>query len=346
MEIPVAVLGIMKAGAAYVPLDPEFPADRVAFRARRLPGAGRGDNQRLRRPRWPAEERRPRGRRGPTRRGVGGATGFAFALIGCRVDALGPLLRDLHVWNHRQAQGRGNRASQRLPSGPRRRAAFPSAARGPGIIRGFPSPLTHRWRKCGWRFSRERRWSSARRKWSAPGRDWRRCSPTRGVTVLSCVPTLLAMMEEDVPTVRLLILGGEACPPDLVKRWWKPGRRVVNTYGPTEATVIATFADCHPGQTRHHWPPAAELFCVHSRRTASARRGGRGGRIVPGRHRTGARLSGTAGIDARKNLLTGRKTARRPGGFTAPATWRAGRGGRNRIPRPDGRSGENSRLPR
>ena len=67
-----------------------------------------------------------------------------------------------------------------------------------------------------------------------------------GVTVLSCVPTLLAMMEEDVPVLRLLILGGEVCPPDLVRRWWKPGRRVVNTYGPTETTVIATSGECHP----------------------------------------------------------------------------------------------------
>jgi non-ribosomal peptide synthetase-like protein len=69
-----------------------------------------------------------------------------------------------------------------------------------------------------------------------------------GVTVLSCVPTLLAMLEDDIPTVRLLILGGEACPQALVERWWKPGRRMVNTYGPTEATVIATYADCHPQQ--------------------------------------------------------------------------------------------------
>ena len=67
-----------------------------------------------------------------------------------------------------------------------------------------------------------------------------------GVTILSCVPTLLSMMDEDVPSVRLLILGGEQCPPDLVKRWWHPLRRVVNTYGPTEATVIATYAECHP----------------------------------------------------------------------------------------------------
>jgi non-ribosomal peptide synthetase-like protein len=67
-----------------------------------------------------------------------------------------------------------------------------------------------------------------------------------GVTVLSCVPTLLSMLADDIPTMRLLIVGGEACPDDLVRRWSRPGRRMVNTYGPTEATVIATFAECHP----------------------------------------------------------------------------------------------------
>ena len=30
-EILIALLAIMKAGAAYIPLDPEFPADRIAF---------------------------------------------------------------------------------------------------------------------------------------------------------------------------------------------------------------------------------------------------------------------------------------------------------------------------
>ncbi|HEX3657462.1 MAG TPA: Pls/PosA family non-ribosomal peptide synthetase [Pirellulales bacterium] len=69
-----------------------------------------------------------------------------------------------------------------------------------------------------------------------------------GVTVLSCVPTLLAMMEDRCPQIRLLILGGEACPAALVERWSRPGRRLVNTYGPTEATVIATWGEMLPGQ--------------------------------------------------------------------------------------------------
>jgi non-ribosomal peptide synthetase-like protein len=66
------------------------------------------------------------------------------------------------------------------------------------------------------------------------------------VTVLSCVPTLLAMMEIEVPTIRLLILGGEQCPQELATRWCNDSRRVVNTYGPTEATVVTTWHECHP----------------------------------------------------------------------------------------------------
>ena len=42
--------------------------------------------------------------------------------------------------------------------------------------------------------------------------------------------------------VRLLIFGGEACPPELADRLVEDGREVWNTYGPTEATVVACAA--------------------------------------------------------------------------------------------------------
>lgn len=67
------------------------------------------------------------------------------------------------------------------------------------------------------------------------------------VTYFSTVPSFLSMMMSDLPTVRLLVVGGEACPPELVDRWATPTRRMLNTYGPTEATVVATAADCVPG---------------------------------------------------------------------------------------------------
>ncbi|HYN29391.1 MAG TPA: Pls/PosA family non-ribosomal peptide synthetase [Dermatophilaceae bacterium] len=63
------------------------------------------------------------------------------------------------------------------------------------------------------------------------------------VTVVSTVPTLVALWPpEALRAVRLLILGGEACPPELGARLTTPEREVWNTYGPTEATVVACGA--------------------------------------------------------------------------------------------------------
>jgi len=68
------------------------------------------------------------------------------------------------------------------------------------------------------------------------------------VTIFSTVPTLLSLLPASIPTLRLLILGGEVCPPELLTKWASRQCRVVNTYGPTEATVVATAADFVPGQ--------------------------------------------------------------------------------------------------
>jgi non-ribosomal peptide synthetase-like protein len=69
-----------------------------------------------------------------------------------------------------------------------------------------------------------------------------------GVTVLDTVPTLLAMMPGDVPRLRTIILGGEACPPSVAARWCRAGRKIFNSYGPTEATVVATVAEVKPDE--------------------------------------------------------------------------------------------------
>ncbi len=70
---------------------------------------------------------------------------------------------------------------------------------------------------------------------------------TNKISVMSTVPTLLSTLEDTtLSSLRLLILGGEICLPQLVQRYASPGLRIMNTYGPTEATVIATYSDCHP----------------------------------------------------------------------------------------------------
>ena len=68
------------------------------------------------------------------------------------------------------------------------------------------------------------------------------------VTHLDCTPALYSLILSDDPgplaTLRCAIVGGEACPRDLVERHYAllPDCKLVNNYGPTEATVWATTA--------------------------------------------------------------------------------------------------------
>lgn len=82
-----------------------------------------------------------------------------------------------------------------------------------------------------------------------------------GVTVLDTVPTLLGLLSRDIPAVRLILLGGEALPQPLIARWANPHRKLFNTYGPTEATVVATAAEMHPGDPVTIGRPIANYTC-------------------------------------------------------------------------------------
>ncbi|WP_110468198.1 non-ribosomal peptide synthetase [Williamsia limnetica] len=61
-----------------------------------------------------------------------------------------------------------------------------------------------------------------------------------GVTQAFATPSVLATLDEAaLPGLRGLFVGGEACPPELVRRW-SHGRSLTNLYGPTETTVLGT----------------------------------------------------------------------------------------------------------
>lgn len=63
---------------------------------------------------------------------------------------------------------------------------------------------------------------------------------SRDINIISTVPTLASLWpDEALDAVRLLIFGGEACPPELATRLATDSRELWNTYGPTEATVVA-----------------------------------------------------------------------------------------------------------
>ena len=67
----------------------------------------------------------------------------------------------------------------------------------------------------------------------------------KSISVLTIPPSALgAVPALELPSLRLLNIAGEACSSQLVERWLAPGRRVFNLYGPTECTIWSTMAQC------------------------------------------------------------------------------------------------------
>ena len=89
---------------------------------------------------------------------------------------------------------------------------------------------------------------------------------TEKVTVLSQTPSAAAALSpEGLESVAALMAAGEACPAEVVDRW-APGRVMINGYGPTETTVYATISaplTPHPAVVPIGAPvPGAALFVL------------------------------------------------------------------------------------
>lgn len=77
-----------------------------------------------------------------------------------------------------------------------------------------------------------------------PGPDLVRFLEEKKITHVTLPPSILSHLPDaELPDLQVVIVAGEACSPEIVKRWGK-GRKFFNAYGPTEATVWVTVERC------------------------------------------------------------------------------------------------------
>ncbi len=220
-----SILGILKAGAAYVPVDPEYPPERMAWIVENSGAVATLTAADLAEVARESPEALPRDGNGANPHDLcyviytSGSTGRPKGVMVEHRNACHLVTSESTIFGVR----RGDRVYQSAS------LSFDLSVEQIWLAFGAGATLV-----------------AATSEMACAGPDVSRQLAEYGVTVLSCVPTLLSMLDpaaEDLPSLRLLILGGETCPNQLVERWARPGRRIVNTYGPTEATVIATYAD-------------------------------------------------------------------------------------------------------
>lgn len=217
-DLYIAVLGVLTAGAAYVPVDADDPderADLVFGEAGVCAVIGEG---RAIDPRGV-----PAGRAG---RPEPDDDAWIIFTSGSTGRPKGVAV------THRSAAAFADAEARLFPAGPSDRVLA-------GLSVAFDASCEEMW--LAWRHGACL--VPAPRALVRTGVDLGPWLADRGITVVSTVPTLAALWPvETLDGIRLLIFGGEACPPELAARLATPGRRVWNTYGPTEATVVACAA--------------------------------------------------------------------------------------------------------
>ncbi|MGA5647915.1 amino acid adenylation domain-containing protein [Streptomyces seoulensis] len=232
--LPTALLGVMRSGAAWVPLDPAYPQDRLEYMlrdsgvtlviadedtARRLPG-----DIRVLAPEA-ADETLPDGSADLDGAGRGdlayviytsGSTGKPKGVLVEHGSAAATVAGMLTEWG----VGAGDRVLQFAPS------SFDASVLETGVALTSGAALV-----------------LADADSVMPGPGLVELMDRFGVTFTLLPPSVLAALPDaELPALRTLVCGGEALPAELVARWGR-GRRVFNAYGPTEISIVATTGE-------------------------------------------------------------------------------------------------------
>ncbi|MFP2902575.1 amino acid adenylation domain-containing protein, partial [Corallococcus sp. 4LFB] len=89
----------------------------------------------------------------------------------------------------------------------------------------------------------------------------------RAISAVTLTPTVLAQLEpRDLPGLQTVISAGEALSPEVARRW-SEGRTLLNAYGPTEATICATLSGpVQPERLSIGRPlPGAQVYVLDAR---------------------------------------------------------------------------------
>ncbi|MEU5695029.1 amino acid adenylation domain-containing protein [Actinosynnema sp. NPDC020468] len=235
LDLVVAVQGVLKSGAAYVPLDPDYPADRLSYMvhdcAARLVVTTAALAGRL-----PADTATvlldehadhlaslPSDR--PARVNSPDDLAYVIYTSGSTGRPKGAMM------THRGAVNLADEQRRAFGTTPADRVLqFASASFDASVLEvllGQHSGAAI---------------VSVDRPDLQPGADLARTVRDLGITTMFLPPTVLRLMApSDVPGLTTLIVGGETCP-DEFAAVWAHGRQLRNIYGPTETTVWVTSA--------------------------------------------------------------------------------------------------------
>ncbi|MGW0565385.1 amino acid adenylation domain-containing protein [Streptomyces sp. NPDC003016] len=235
-ELVVALLGVLKAGAAYVPLDPDYPARRLTHMlddARpRLLLTTPAIHRRLPKSAVPSVHVADFPNSAPTAAQAVARPALLPAHPAYIIYTSGSTGRPKGVVvTHRGAGAMARTQSERLRVTPGSRVLHMASV-------SFDAAF---WELCMGLLSGACL-EIDERDALMPGPALAALVRERGVTHLTLPPAALAVMPPgSLPAGTTLVLAGEACSPALVHTWARD-RFLVNAYGPTETTVCATMS--------------------------------------------------------------------------------------------------------